>query len=188
MQVRKKKVRQDPSSENLKPFKNPKQLSFLTPHSLEFGGSLLLNKRKSQRILAFKKPIHLVLKGDIKKSGSLLKHRKTITDQIEKWANKFSIEIYNFAVEFNHIHFSAKLSSRENYNKFIKALTGRLAQLINFKFILRPYTKIVNWGCHFKNLFNYVTQNHEEATGQRPYKPRKDRQKTNLIKKTVQIT
>lgn len=153
--------------------KNPRQLSFLAPHSLEFGGSLILNKRKSQRVLAFKKPIHLILKGDTKKSGSLLKHRKTIKEQIEKWANKFSIEIYNFAVEFNHIHFSAKLSSRDNYNKFIKALTGRLAQLIKFKFLFRPYTKIVNWGRHFKNLLSYVIQNREEATGQRPRKPRK---------------
>ena len=149
-----------------------RQFSFLPPPLLEFGGSLLENKRKSERVLALKRPIHLTLKGDTANSGSLLYKTKYIKEQIEKWSYKFDIKIYDFSINSNHIHFSAKISSRDNYKKFIKALTGRLAQVLKFKFIVRPFTKIISWGRQFKRLLEYIIQNKEEAAGERPYKPR----------------
>ena len=60
---------------------------------MEFGGSLLLNKRKSKRTLTTKKPIHMILKGDINISGSLLKYEKWIDKEIKYWAEKFFIKI-----------------------------------------------------------------------------------------------
>lgn len=158
-----------------------KQLSLLAPPALEFGGSLLVNKRKSERILALKKPVHLTLKGDIRNSGSLLHKTKYIKEQIEKWSYKFDIKVYDFSINSNHIHFCAKISSRDNYKKFIKALTGRLAQVLKFKFIVRPFTKIISWGRQFKRLLEYIVQNHEEATGKRLYKPRIKMIKTTRI-------
>lgn len=152
-----------------------KQLSFLAKQNLEFGGSLLQSKRKSERILAFKKPIHLVLRGNISISGSLLNYRKEIKAEIEKFSKKFEVRIYDYALNFDHVHFNVRLSTRENYKKFIKALTGRIAQLTKIKFSLRPYTKILSWGREFKNFINYTLQNHEEALGLRAYKPRKRR-------------
>ena len=68
-----------------------RQFSFLPPPILEFGGSLLENKRKSQRILALRRPIHLVAKCDISVSGSLLKYKGYIKTQIEKWSERGSI-------------------------------------------------------------------------------------------------
>lgn len=150
-----------------------RQLNLIPKPPTEFGGSLLVGKRKAIRTLAISKPLHLIIKGDIQKSGALLKYRKTIDAEIKKQAAKFDIKIFKYAIERTHIHFAAKLSSRENYNKFIRAITGRLAQLTKIKFILRPYTKIVQWGRQLKTLFNYVVQNHKEATGQIAYKPRK---------------
>ena len=150
-----------------------RQISFLPPPILEFGGSLLENKRKSERILALKRPIHLVAKCDISTSGTLLKYKAYITKQIIKWSDKFDIKVYNYAIYHNHFHFNIKISSRENYIKFIRALNGILAKALKVKFLLRPYTKIINWGQHFRRLTAYIQQNNEEATGQRPYKPRK---------------
>lgn len=155
--------------------KNLKQISFFPQHNTEFGGSLLKNKRKSERILAFKKPLHVVIRGSIKISGSLVKYRQQIKTEIEKFAARFSIKIYNCAINFDHIHFNLRLSTRENYKKFIRALTGRIAQITKIKFTLRPYTKVLSWGREFKNFIAYTLQNHEEAIGLRPYQARKRR-------------
>lgn len=154
------------------PTKRLRQLSLLTPQSLEFGGSLLLNKRKSQRILATKRPIHLVLKGDIAKSKSLRKNQRRIKFEIEKWALKFEIKLYRFSINSNHIHLNILISTRENYRKFIRALSSRIAQITKIKFTLRPYTKILSWGREFKNFLNYTIQNYEEAIGSISYKQR----------------
>lgn len=149
-----------------------KQLNLFDPIMTEFGGSLLVGKKKLKRILTTKKPIHMVLKGNNESSGPLFKHSKLLNREIKRWAKKFQIKIFNFAIEKAHIHFTIKISSRQNYNKFIRALTGRIAQLLNFKFTLRPFTKILEWGRQFKNVIRYVVQNKEEALGLRSYKVR----------------
>lgn len=153
--------------------KRPTQLSFLSPPKLEFGGSLLLNKRKAQRVLALKKPIHLVLKGDIKRSGSLKSKESWLRSEVIKWAKKFDIKLYKFSINSDHAHFNIRISSKENYKKFIKALTGRMAQVIKVKFILRPYTKVMSWGREFRNFITYTIQNCNEAAGLIPYQKRK---------------
>ena len=120
-----------------RPLKNPKQLSLLTPQSLEFGGSLLTNKRKSQRVLAFKKPIHLVLKGDTKKSGSLLKHRKTIKEQWDE--SRILDKVFEF--------FSAVELNPEQKLQFVGH--GRINyQKAKFLFVDKLYQNIygIDWG------------------------------------------
>lgn len=114
----------------------------------------------------------MVLKIDNLTYGNLRKHKKTIDQQIHQWAKKFGIKTYNHSVQMDHVHFNMLISSIENYKKFIRALTGRLAQLLKVKFRYRPFTKLVRWGRQFKNLVNYLIQNEEEVTGKRPYKPR----------------
>lgn len=152
-----------------------KQLSFLSTPKLEFGGSLLLNRRKTARILATKKPIHLVLKGDVKQSGSLRKKERQIEFEIQKWALKFDIKLYRFSINSDHIHLNIKIGSKESYRKFIKAVTGRIAQITKIKFIFRPYTKIMSWGREFRSFINYTIQNEEEAMGLRAFTQRKKR-------------
>ena len=149
-----------------------KQLSFLETPSRELGGSLLKGKRKSKRTLTTKKPIHLILKGDVSQSGSLVAKRSWIDKEIERLSEKFNIKVYDHGTCRNHIHFTIKISTTENYKKFIRALSGRLAQVLKIKFLYRPYTKILEWGRHFKRAMGYVLQNKEEALGIRPYKPR----------------
>lgn len=152
--------------------RKPKQLSFFKSPPVEFGGSLLVGKRKSKRILTTKQPIHMILKGDVSLSGSLLKHKNWIDKEIKRLAEKFTIKIYDYGVCSNHIHFGLKISSIENYKKFIKALSGRLAQKLKIKFLLRPFTKILSWGRQFQRVLSYIVQNKEEALGIRSYKPR----------------
>lgn len=159
-----------------------KQLKLFKSENLEFGGNLLLGKRHEQRILSPKCPMHLIMKGDISIGGSLRKYKHQIETEIKRLAKKFDIQTYGHSVQINHIHFNLKISSRENYKKFIKALTGRIAQLTKIKFLWRPYTKLITWGRQFKNLAAYIIQNEEEVVGRRPYKPRKRIHKSMKVK------
>ena len=149
-----------------------KQLSFFKPPPIDFGGSLLVGKRKAKRSLTTKQPIYMILKGDIFLSGSLLKQERWIDKEIKRLAEKFTIKLYDYGICSNHIHFGLRISSAENYKKFIRALTGRLAQVLKIKFFLRPFTKILSWGRQFQRVLSYIVQNKEEALGIRPYRPR----------------
>src|ERR1700679_1022251 len=94
----------------------------------EFGGELLKNKRKSKRPLSTKKPIHNVLRANLKTSGSFLKHRNIINAVIKKYAERFNIRVYKQGLARDHIHLVTKFENREDHNNFVRSVTGVLAK------------------------------------------------------------
>ena len=144
--------------------------SFMKDYKKEFGGSLLVGKRKSQRPLSTKLPIHLVLRASQK---TLFKpHNSSLERLIRSQAKAFNIKIYELALNWSHIHLLIKLQERDDYVKFIRSLTSILVQRIKeyfpeikTVFSLRPYTRIVSWGKDFRNAFNYQILNQLEAWG-----------------------
>lgn len=149
-----------------------KQLTLFKQTEIGFGRSLLNKKRRSKRPLSSRSLIHVVLKADISQSKSLLRNRKTIHEELEKWSERFGIQVYCLAVWGNHIHLAILIPSGEAYKSFIRIFTGRLAQLLKVKWLSRPYTRLVKWGRDFENLKSYIQRNHEEAIALRPYKLR----------------
>lgn len=112
---------------------------------LEFGGSLNKGRRKVARPLAFKKPIHFVLKAQ--NPWLLLKQREEVEGTVRKMSKRFGVILYSLAVNADHIHLVVRLHSREFYRKWIRALTSLLVRSVQgLKFKLRPYSRIVNWG------------------------------------------
>ena len=102
--------------------------SFIQDYKKQFGGSLLLGKRKSKRPLSTKSPIHLILKSE---SGKFFNPRNESLDQLIRYqAKKFNIKIYDLAQNWSHIHLLIRLHSREDYVKFIRALTSIMAARI----------------------------------------------------------
>ncbi|MEQ1665454.1 MAG: transposase [Bdellovibrionales bacterium] len=144
-------------------------------HSGAFGGELIQGKRKLRRPLDIKKPIHLVLRADISKSGSLLRRQNQINKMIYKYAIKFGVKVYKKAIVSNHIHFVLKFSHRFNYTSFVRALSGVLAKSFGVKWKFRPFTRVITWGRDFKNTLKYVLRNELEALGVITYQPRKSR-------------
>ena len=101
-----------------------KQLKIKFAHSYkrQFGGELLIGKRRSQRPLSTKKPIHLVLRS---KTVRLFKpHNKSLEKLIYRMAGKFNIRIYELAPNWNHIHAIVMIKDRNDYVRFIRALTS----------------------------------------------------------------
>lgn len=150
------------------------KMNFLNDYKKEFGGSLLVGKRKTARPLSHKLPIHLVLKSCHK--GIFNPGNRSLEKLIKLQAQKFDIKVYDFALNWSHIHMVIKLKCKEDYIKFIRSLTSVLAQRVrefylknksaqNLKkiFSLRPYTRILTWGRQFKNALNYQILNQLEA-------------------------
>ena len=143
---------------------------FLQKISSEFGGSLLLNKRKSKRPLSVKKPIHLVLKSSHRDLFS--PRNKRLHSLILSQSKKFNIKVYAFALNHSHIHLLIKLQQTEDYMKFVRSFTSILAQKIRLLrpelteiFSLRPYTRIISWGRQFKATLKYIVINQLESLG-----------------------
>ncbi len=153
-----------------------KQYSFFKSKDFpkEFGGALLVGKRKSRRPLSTKKAHHVVLKatGGI---PSLLRYRTSIDMVLQNFAKRFHVKIYKQGLEVNHLHLILKFNSIDDYKNFVRSVTGVLAKALKLKWLYRPYSRIVEWGRAFKMATSYVLQNELEGLGVIPRKPRKKR-------------
>lgn len=157
-----------------------------------FGGSLLLGKRKVQRPLSTKSAIHLVLKSDLKSVFN--PGNRSLEKLIQQQSKKFQIKIYQMAINWSHIHMVIKIKSREDYCRFIRALTSLLTMKI-YKyrklagtglapkkiFTLRPFTRLIKWGQDFKRVMEYQIINQLESYGLIV------RQKSRPVVKIVQV-
>lgn len=154
-----------------------KQLNFISEKLVkrEHGGSLSIGKRKSQRPLSVKRPIHLVLKSSLAVgSRSLLRHRPLVEKIINKSKKRFNIRVYEFAIVSNHIHLLIKGYSRKDLQNFFRTVAGHIAQEIlrrcplncseaveaggaprtkeNKFWQSRIYSRIVTWGREWQQL------------------------------------
>ena len=149
-------------------------MSFINKPKIEFGGSLLKGRRKTERILDSRKPIHLVLKS--KSTFSLFKQKKNLQTVLKKQAKTFGVKIYSESIQSDHWHLCLKITNRRLYRGFIRSLTGILARKLGKGlWSLRPYSRIIEWGKDFLNILDYLLLNHCEAHGIVPYAIRKKR-------------
>lgn len=110
--------------------KKARQLNLFKKDLRYFGGSLLYGKRKSIRPLSTKEPIHIVLRSSWAYGGNsflLLKNKKDIERIIQRTASKYHIKVYRRAIVSNHLHLIIKISSRKNYQTFVRVLSSLIA-------------------------------------------------------------
>jgi REP element-mobilizing transposase RayT len=155
-----------------------KQLSLLKINKTH-GGELNKRSRKTFRPLNSKRPLHLVLRShQVLQHGSFLKHRRLMKQLIEKYSAAFNIQIYDYAICTNHMHFVLRFSGRENLKNFLRAFCGQAAQRISGAkgfWENRPFTRILEWGADFRNALKYTLQNELETHGVIHYQKRASR-------------
>ncbi len=152
-------------------------MSFFKPTEKEFGGSLSVKgKRKIARILDSRKPLHFVLKS--KKSANLYSHRSLLRKLLLLYAKKFGVKVYKESVQWDHFHFCIKITNRQLYRGFIRALTGVISQKLGKGlWILKPYSRVVTWGRDFLSVMDYILLNDCEVSGIVPHAMRGPRRK-----------
>lgn len=150
------------------------QMNFFKPIKKEHGGALAVKgKRKTARILDRRKPLHFVLKS--KKSANLYSHRILLRRLLILYAKKFGIKVYKESVQKDHFHFCVKITNRQLYRAFIRALTGVIAQRLGKGlWILAPYSRVVAWGRDFLGVLDYILLNDCEVGGKVPFLQRSD--------------
>ena len=134
-----------------------------------FGGDLLQGKRKTARPLSTKLPVHLVFRA---RQTSLRAKQSEIQGLLNRFARKFGVKIYEFAICTNHIHLLVRIHSRSLYRQFARAFTGSVSRKFKIQWLVRPFTRLLSWGRDFKTARNYVMQNEKEASGEIRYQPR----------------
>ena len=99
----------------------------------QHGGMSTKGKRKLERPLSGKKWIHLVLKSDKAKGAlSLLTPKNEIGVEriVKSKARKFGVVIGDYANVGSHLHLKIKVTTRENFQKFLKAITNLIARFV----------------------------------------------------------
>jgi REP element-mobilizing transposase RayT len=144
-----------------------KQVSFdfAQNYNNEFGGSLLISKRKSKRPLSTKLPIHFILRADSSKifpPGNL-----RLESTLKFLSEKYQIRIFHKSFNWNHFHAVIQIPSREAYFSFVRLWTAEIVKIRKQAqaFKLRPYTRVGSWGRDFENLIKYQDKNNCEAWG-----------------------
>lgn len=162
----------------------PKQLSFLPKSSLSYGGELLKKRkgRTSGRPLSTKETLHLVLRSSkaiTNWSFKTPKNEKIISQIVSSFAETHGVQIISMANVGNHLHMQIKLRHRQDYKKFIRAITAAIAMKITgmsrwiskeslglTKFWdYRPFTRIVKSFTARLNLRDYIEINKLEGFG-----------------------
>lgn len=157
-----------------------KQLTFIKKSKREFGGSLLNGRRKTERVLNSRKPMHLVLKS--KHVFKLFKQKYKLQTILKKQAKTFGVKIYCESIQSDHWHICIQITNRRLYRGFIRSLTGLIArQLGKGLWVLRPYSRIVEWGRDFLNVSDYLLLNQCEAHGIVPHAMRKHKNKNKVL-------
>ena len=152
-----------------------------------FGGAHLKNSHaKTKRPITTKRSMHLVMRSFYAKGAhSFLRHDKGVRSIIQKQAKLSGVKLYRTAIAGNHFHLIILPSSRQAFNRFVRAISGLIARTvlgaqrgsamgIHF-WEKRPFTRIVEWGQDFQKACAYLTQNSLEALGFIPYKHRNSR-------------
>lgn len=102
-------------------------------------------RRRRQRPLSTKEPIHIVLRSSWARgpfSFLLTKNKKTIERQIEFYARKYAIKVYRRAIVGNHFHLIIRIPSRKSYNRFIRVLSSQIASHVMRSQSFRDFQKL----------------------------------------------
>lgn len=146
-----------------------RQMSFFRSAEKEFGGSLAVKgRRKTARVLDSRKPLHFVLKSNHR--TNLYPHRVLLRKLLSLYAKRFGIKVYKESVQRDHFHFCIKITNRQLYRGFIRALTGVISQKLGRGiWSLLPYSRVISWGRDFLAVLDYILLNDCEVSGVVPY-------------------
>ena len=136
-----------------------------------FGGQHLKNKRKSQRPLDSKKPMHLVLRLKEHLPSLFNPKDSQLKKGFHQIAEKYKIKTYLLVFNHTHVHAEILIPDRKSYVSFIRELTSKFVRYftrstgIKFRQIFenRPFTRIVSWGRGVEIMNNYMRKNERES-------------------------
>ena len=143
----------------------------------EHGGSHK-HPKKRKRPLALKSHTHFVLKSTMAVGEwSFSRHKNKINHILKHFAKKHHIGLVSYANAGNHLHLDLEISTRAQYQKFIRAISASIVMAVTgysrwnkapqgFQFWdARPFSRIVSSWREISNLKQYILKNQWEGIG-----------------------
>lgn len=181
------------NSETLKRRSRSPQLVMLKRQKNAYGGELRKTRiGRGARPLSTRQTMHLVMRSSKAQGDWSLRHprhRKRVTAIIVRFARVNGVRVLSLANVGNHLHLHIKLGNRFAYARFIRAVTGAIAQAVTGRtrwkarrarkqntnapaaanaekfWDYRPFTRIVESWRAVLNLRDYVRLNQLEGDG-----------------------
>lgn len=159
-----------------------KQLQLLKRESSAYGGELLKTRkgRSRPRPLDTRHTMHLVLRSTKARGEWSFKRPRNevkIREIVGKFAARYGVHVLSLANVGNHLHFQVRLTNRQLYRPFIRAVTAAIAMFVTGAsrwkpmkkgerfWDYRPFTRIVTSFRGFLRLRDYIEINRLEGFG-----------------------
>jgi REP element-mobilizing transposase RayT len=144
----------------------------------EHGGDVRRGRRKLERPVSTRRPMHLVLTSDRARGAwSLRKHDRAVREVLRRMAHRFDVRIYDFANVGSHLHLVLRARRRDAFQAFLRSFAGVVARRVTGARRARPsgpffsglaWSRVVSWGRDYWGLRHYVFRNRiegEEGSG-----------------------
>jgi hypothetical protein len=142
----------------------------------EHGGNLRQGRRKVERPVSTRRPMHVVLSSKRAMGHwSLRKHHRAVREALRACAGHTGVKVYDFANVGSHLHLLVRARKREAFQAFLRAFAGMVAQSVTGARRGRPcgggpfwttlaWSRVVAWGRDYWGMRHYVFRNQIEAT------------------------
>ena len=120
----------------------------------EHGGDVRRGKRKLERPVSTRRPMHVVLTA-ARGRCSLLRYDRIVRDVLRGMARRFDVRVYDFANVNSHLHIVVRARRREASQGFLRSFAGIVARRITGARRGRPcgavfkglaWSRVVSWG------------------------------------------
>ncbi len=139
----------------------------------EHGGAVRRGRRKLERPISVRRPMHVVLTSHRARGPwSLHKHERAVRDALRAMAQRFGIRIYDFANVGSHLHLLVRARRRESFQGFLRSFAGIVARRVTGARRGRPsgrffggiaWSRVVAWGRDYLGVRHYVFRNEIEG-------------------------
>jgi REP element-mobilizing transposase RayT len=158
------------SNMQLSLFDRPAQIELArTQH----GGHVRRGKRKLERPVSTRRPMHVVLTSHRARGRlSLRKHDRAIRQVLRRMVCRFDVRVYDFANVGSHLHLVLRARRREEFQGFLRAFAGIVARRVTGAERARPsgpffdglaWSRVVSWGRDYWGVRHYVFRNQIEG-------------------------
>src|SRR3954454_13112036 len=142
------------------------------------GGALRRGRRKLERPVSTRRPMHVVLTSQRARGPwSLRRHDKIVREALRTIAQRFGVQVYDCANVGSHLHLLVRARRREAFQGFLRSFAGLVARRITGARRGRPsgrffdglaWSRVVEWGRDYFGVRHYVFRNQiEGALGSR---------------------
>src|SRR3954454_7748880 len=97
----------------------------------EHGGTLGRGRRKAERPVSTRRPMHIVMASDRARGAwSLRRHDSAVRAVLRTAARRHGIRVYEFANVGSHLHLLVRARRREAFQGFLRAFAGLVARRV----------------------------------------------------------